>query len=67
MPIDAVSLVAALVALAAGAGLAFFAVQFFLHGKREPNNMLWFLGRWGPPQNDPKPRANRARRRGGSD
>jgi uncharacterized membrane protein len=54
-----------LVASAAAAGLALFAIQFFLHGKREPNNMLWFLGRAaGPPANDPRPpRPNRAERR----
>jgi len=35
-----------------------------LRGAHEPSNALWFLGRWGPPSNDPRPsRSNREERR----
>jgi hypothetical protein len=56
-------LVIGIFAVAMGLALAFWSIRFFERGKRHATNALWFLGRWGPPQNDPRPTTNREERR----
>ncbi|MGH8514962.1 MAG: hypothetical protein ACREV8_13685 [Gammaproteobacteria bacterium] len=54
-------------AVAIGLAFLFWSARFFQTGKRHATNALWFLGRWSPPQNDPRPKSNRdQRRRSGS-
>lgn len=63
LAMDIWTLTVMVVTLAIGATLAAGAMWLFLYGKREANNMLWFIARRGPPQNNPRPQVVRSRRR----